>query len=167
MKEFIIPFFGLKEGKHEFKFDINHTFFEAFENSLLDDGEIEVKMHLEKLSNMLIINFEADGKTRIPCDRCGDDFDLPIQADHRLIVKFGDEAYNQTDDIIIIGHETHEIDVSQDIYEMLILSLPNKRVHPRPEDCNQQALERLNELKSNEENTNITDPRWDALKKLK
>lgn len=75
MKEFIIPFFGLKEGKHEFSFVIGQAFFEAFENSLLDDADVTVKLELEKLSTMLILNFKAKGTTRVSCDRCGDDFD--------------------------------------------------------------------------------------------
>lgn len=167
MKEFIIPFFGLKEGKHEFEFDINHAFFEAFENSLLDTGDIQVVLNLDKSNTMLQLTFEANGTTRVPCDRCGDDFDLPLHAEERIIVKFGDESFEQTDDIVIVSHDTHEIDVSQYIYEMLILSLPNKRVHPDPEDCNRDAIQRLNTFKSNEANSKTTDPRWDALNKLK
>lgn len=165
MKEFVIPFFGLKEGKHKFKFDVGRSFFEAFENSLLDDGEISVTLDLEKMSNMLILQFKAKGSTRVSCDRCGDDFDLPIKTSERLIVKFGEEDFEQTEEIIVLHRDAHEIDVSQEIYEMLVLSLPNKRVHPRKSDCNAEAIERLNSFKSNED-TNI-DPRWDALKKLK
>lgn len=165
MKEFIIPFFGLKEGKHEFNFVIGQSFFEAFENSLLDDADVTVKLKLEKLSNMLILNFKVKGTTRVSCDRCGDDFDLPIKTSERLIVKFGDEAFDQTDEIIVLQHDAHDYDVSQEIYEMLILSLPNKRVHPRKSDCNPEAIERLKSFKSNEEDN--TDPRWDALKNLK
>lgn len=166
MKEFIIPFFGLKEGKHEFKFDINHSFFEAFENSLLENGTIEVILKLEKSSTMLMLNFEANGTTSIPCDRCGDDFNLPIHASERTIVKFGDEEFEQTDEIVILHHDTHEIDVSQRIYEMLILSLPEKRVHLDIDDCNSEVLKRLYISKSKEEK-NRMDPRWDALNKLK
>lgn len=165
MKEFIIPFFGLKEGKHEFKFIIGQSFFEAFENSLLDDADVTVKLNLEKLSTMLILNFKAKGTTRVSCDRCGDDFDLPINTSHKLIVKFGEEAFEQTDDIVVLHHDAHDFDVSQEIYEMLVLSLPNKRVHARKSDCNQEAIELLKSFKSNEEEN--TDPRWDALKKLK
>ena len=170
MEEFIIPFFGLKEGTHEFNFSIDRTFFEAFENSLLDDAEIEIKLKLEKKSSMLILDFKAKGKTKVPCDRCGDDFNLTIKSKERIFVKFGDESFEQTDDIIIVGQGIHEIDISHPVYEMLALGLPNKRVHKKLVDCNQVVIERLKEFKSVEheiEEEENTDPRWDALKKLK
>jgi uncharacterized metal-binding protein YceD (DUF177 family) len=165
MKEFVIPFFGLKEGKHTYKFNIDRSFFEAFESTLLEDAAIEVILEFEKMSNMLVLSFDANGSTHIPCDRCGDFFDMPVDASERLIVKFGDEPFEQTDEIIVLEHDQHEIDVSQEIYEMLILSLPRKRVHARKKDCNQEALNRLGSNKSDKENT--IDPRWEALKKLK
>src|SRR5690554_1718771 len=169
MEEFIIPFFGLKEGNHEFKFNIDQSFFEAFESSLLEDAEIEVKLELEKRSNMLVLDFKAKGKTVVPCDRCGDDFEMPIKAKEKIFVKFGDEAFEQTDDILVLSHDSHEIDVSHHIYEMIVLSLPNKRVHDKKSDCNQEAIERLKQLRIKEEELKAknTDPRWDALKKLK
>jgi uncharacterized metal-binding protein YceD (DUF177 family) len=65
----------------------------------------------------------------------------------------------------VVTHDTHEIDVSQYIYEMLVLNLPYKRVHARMKDCNQEVLNKLREFESHEDQE--SDPRWDALKKLK
>jgi uncharacterized metal-binding protein YceD (DUF177 family) len=165
MKEFIIPFFGLKQGKHEFKFKIDQAFFEAFESTLLEKPRIDVVLDLEILSNMLIMEFKATGVTVEPCDRCGEDFDLAIEAQEKVFVKFGDETYDQTDEIIIVSHDTHEIDVSHRIYEMLVLCMPNKRVHPSIEDCNTEVTSQLENFEDDIDDT--VDPRWDALKKLK
>ena len=46
---------------------------------------------------------------------------------------------------------------------MIVLAIPNKRVHESEEDCNQDVLDELDDYESEEE----TDPRWDALKNLK
>lgn len=171
MEEFIIAFLGLKEGKHEFKYHIDQTFFKAFENSLLEDAEVDVKLTLEKTSTMLVLNLSANGKTVCPCDRCGDDFTLPFLSKDRVIVKFGDRTNNNsTDEILYLPHGSHEIDISHSIYEMIILSLPNKRVHQKIEDCNQKVIRQLAEFKALAESSKIekeADPRWDALKKLK
>lgn len=164
MKEFIIPFSGLKTGKHEFKFKIGHTFFEAFDQALLEDADLDVDLVLEKVETMLILNLQASGFLNVPCDRCGDMFKMPIECSERVIVKFGDEEFEQTDEIIVLRPEEYEIDVSQRIYEMIVLNLPNKRLHENPEDCNQEVLKKLNEINSQEEEI---DPRWEALKKLK
>lgn len=177
MEEFIIPFLGLKEGKHEFKYHIDHTFFKAFENSLLEDAEVDVKLILEKTSTMLILNLSAKGDAVFPCDRCGDDFTLPIKSKDRLIVKFGESLPEaDTDGIIFLPPGSHEIDISHPIYEMIILGLPNKRVHKKLEDCNQEVIKRLAEFKvlskkikeeEEEKKEEYIDPRWDALKKFK
>jgi len=164
MKEFVIPFSGLKKGKHAFKFKIDHAFFEAFDQALLDNADLDVDLILEKSETMLILNLNASGSSNVPCDRCGDLFKMPIECSERVIVKFGDEEFEQTDEIIVLKPEAYEIDVSQRIYEMIVLNLPNKRVHENTEDCNQEVLKKLNEINSTEEEI---DPRWEALKKLK
>ena len=87
-----------------------------------------------------------------------------------LVVKFG-EAYNDEDDeILIIPFGEHQINVAQYIYEMLVLAVPQKRVHPGVVDgtLKSEALDKLKELQPKELKENIAknDPRWDALKKL-
>ena len=74
--------------------------------------------------------------------------------------------------MVIIPHEYHEIDISQFIYELIILSVPTKKVHPKVLDgtMNSEALDKLKELEITEnkssENEDNTDPRWDKLKSL-
>jgi uncharacterized metal-binding protein YceD (DUF177 family) len=165
MKEFIIPFFGLKIGNHEFDFKIGESFFEAFESNLIENATFDVVLKLTKSANMLQLDFKAKGKIADFCDRCGDPLDVPVKTTDRLFVKFGNEAYEQTDEVLVVTNDTHEIDVSQYIYEMLVLGIPGRRVHKKTSDCNQEVLNKLKALETDEEPT--TDPRWDALKKLK
>lgn len=165
MKEFVIPFFGLKLGTHEFEFEIGKSFFEAFESNLIEDAAYQMVLVLQKNTTMLQLDFKAQGTLHDYCDRCGDPISLPVKAQDRLYVKFGDEPFEQTDEVLVVTHDTHEIDVSQYIYEMLVLNLPYKRVHARMKDCNQEVLNKLREFESHEDQE--SDPRWDALKKLK
>ena len=79
--------------------------------------------------------------------------------------------YNdENDEILIIPHGEHKINVAQYIYEMIVLAVPQKRVHPGIEDgsLSSDILKKLEELEPKEvkENKEETDPRWDALKKL-
>jgi len=41
-REFCIPFSGLKQGKHEFTYEIENTFFESFEYSEFNAATIEL-----------------------------------------------------------------------------------------------------------------------------
>ncbi len=166
MKEFVIPFLGLKTGKHTYDFEIGQSFFEAFESDSLEKPSIEVRLELEKMSNMLVLNLSAKGVSHTICDRCGGDLDMDIESHERIIVKFGDEPYGDTDGIIMLNPGAYEIDVSIPIYEMLILNLPTRHIHPRTDLCDREALKRLSDFE-NDDNEQTGDPRWDALKKLK
>jgi uncharacterized metal-binding protein YceD (DUF177 family) len=170
-KEFLIPFAGLKQGKHQFEFQINKTFFDDFEFDEFNDVNVKVNLVLEKKSTMLELSFKHKGTVNVPCDLSNENFDLPIKGKLDLIVKFG-EAYNdENDEILILPHGEYQVDVAQYIYEMIILSVPSKRVHPGMKDGTLDAgiIEKLNELAPKEEHKeeeNNTDPRWDELKKL-
>ena len=165
MKEYVIPVYGLKPGIHNYEFELNQSFFESFDSELLENPNIRVKLLLEKTSNMIILNFTAEGAGEVPCDRCGDTMELHLECTDRVIVKYGEEKPIDVDDIIVLLPNEHELDVSDRIYEMLVLNMPLKSTHETLEDCDQEALSRLSTNEGNE-NDDI-DPRWEALRKLK
>ncbi|OYQ43981.1 hypothetical protein CHU92_02760 [Flavobacterium cyanobacteriorum] len=171
-KEFLIPFAGLKQGKHQFEFQINKTFFDDFEFDEFNGVNVKVSLVLDKKSTMLELFFKHKGTVNVPCDISNEDFDLPIKGSLGLIVKFGDAFNNDNDEMLILPHGEYQVDVAQYIYEMIILSVPTKRVHPGIKDgtLDPSIMRRLNELapkeEHKEEEENNTDPRWDELKKL-
>lgn len=168
-RQFVIPFKGLKVGKHNFVFDIDDKFFDDYEQSEITQGHVHIEVDLDKRSNMLEFHFRLAGNVMVTCDRCLDEFEMPIEFDAPLYVKFGDENEEQTDEIIVLSHSEFEIDVAQYIYEFVHLSLPYKRVHPNDSKgrstCNKEMLKKLDEyiIRENEEDN---DPRWDDLKNL-
>jgi len=172
-KEFLIPFVGLKQGKHQFEFDIDKTFFDDFEFDEYNNVNVKVNLVLEKKSTMLELSFKHKGTVNVPCDLSNEDFDLPIKGKLNLIVKFGDEYNDDNDEMLVLPHGEYQVDVAQYIYEMIVLSVPTKRVHPGIKDGTLDAgiLNKLEELAPKEqqpkkEEIKGTDPRWDGLKKL-
>jgi uncharacterized metal-binding protein YceD (DUF177 family) len=172
-KEFLIPFAGLKQGKHQFEFEINKKFFDDFGFDEYNDVNIKVNLVLEKKSTMLELAFKHKGTVNVPCDVSNEDFDLAVKGKLALLVKFGDEYNDDNDEILILPHGEHQVDVSQYIYEMIVLSVPTKRVHPGIKDGSVavEILDKLNELtpkekQKEEDKKEDTDPRWDELKKL-
>ncbi|BDB54081.1 DNA-binding protein [Flavobacterium ammoniigenes] len=172
-KEYLIPFVGLKLGKHHFEYQIDNTFFDLFEYDEFQNSDIKVSVVLEKKSNMLEISFKQEGKVNVPCDVTGEDFDLPIKSKMKLIVRFGEEFNNDNEELLILPFGEFEVDIAQYIYEMIVLSVPLRRVHPGVKDgtLKSEALKKLNELAvketkiENKKEENI-DPRWDKLKQL-
>ena len=178
--EFLIPFIGLKLGKHQFEYQISKAFFEHFEFDEFESANIKVNIVLEKKNTMLELNFKHSGTINVPCDLTSEDFDLPIKGNLKLVVRFGETFNNENEDLLILPIGEHQIDVAQYIYEMVVLSIPLKKIHPGVKDgtLETKALSKLNELSINEKQNqdNVeehleikeenTDPRWDKLKKL-
>jgi uncharacterized metal-binding protein YceD (DUF177 family) len=167
--EYLIPFIGLKLGKHQFEFQIDKKFFDEFQYDEFESCNIKVNVVLEKKTTMLEINFKHSGTVNLPCDLTGENFDLPIKGKLNLVVQFGDSYNNDNEELLVLPHGEHQVDISQYIYEMIALSIPVKRIHPGVKDgtIKNESLEQLNatskEISSKE---NEIDPRWDKLKKL-
>lgn len=169
-QEFLIPFVGLKLGKHQFEYQIDNAFFENFEYDEFDAANVTVNVVLEKKSTMLEIGFKHKGTVTVPCDLTNELFDLPVKGKFHLVVQFGEEFNDENEELLILPHGEFQVDLSQYIYEMIALSVPQKRIHPGVKDgtLNSQALEKLKELevKDVKEVEEETDPRWDKLKQL-
>ena len=170
LKEFFIPFSGLKVGKHEFVYKIDNSFFESFEYQEFNGAELLVTAILDKMSTMMELGVKAKGTVNVDCDLTGEPFDQPIGSELHLVIKFGEEYNDEDDEILIVPHGEHQFNMAQYIFEMLVLAVPQKRVHPGVEDGTLQSeiLDKLEELqpKENTKSLEETDPRWDDLKKL-
>jgi len=170
-KEFNIPFTGLKQGKHEFKYIVENKFFEAFGYNEFNDAKVSLDVILHKMSTMMELDMQAKGYVNVACDTTAEPYDQEISATLELVVKFGEEYNDENDEILIIPHNHHELNISQFVYEMLVLAVPQKRVHPGVLDGTLQsdALQKLEELSPKEarDDKQDSDPRWDELKKLR
>lgn len=162
----IIPFISLKEGVHDFEFHINETFFKKFEYSIIQAADLKINLVFEKKKTMFNLNFKTKGKIFTDCDRCGDPLTIKVKGNDDLIVKFGEDHYNETDEIKIIAENEYELDLTDIIYEYANLLLPSKKTHKKKSECNSDVMEQLEKLNTRQETESI-DPRWDALSKLK
>lgn len=172
MKEFIIQFIGLKLGKHHFEYKIEQPFFDFFEYKEFNNVNVDINLELEKKSTLLELRFKALGFVNINCDVTNEPYEQTIENEFDLVVKFGDEYNDEYEDILIVPHGTYEISIQQYIYELIVLAVPIKRIHPGIEDGTLQSdiLEKLEELSpklnENKDKEEDIDPRWNTLKKL-
>ena len=171
LKDYIIPFVGLKLGKHQFEYEIDNEFFEHFEYDEFNSANVKVDLTLEKKTTMLELTFKASGTVNVYCDLTNEPYDQPIRSELLLVVKFGDSYNDDNEDLLILPHGEYEVDVAQYIYELIVLAVPSKRIHPGVEDGSLQSdvLDKLEELSPKEkeikEEEDI-DPRWNKLKNL-
>ena len=164
--EFLIPVSGLALGVHSFKFDIKDDFFADLDYSEVKQAAVTVDLEVLREELMMTLNFHVEGKVLVPCDRCADEFFIPIQSDEVFYIKFGAEEVEESDDVAVVPAEEHAYDVRSLIYEYIILSIPIHRVHPEGE-CNPRVMALLSHDEEPSDEEIMTDPRWAALKDIK
>jgi uncharacterized metal-binding protein YceD (DUF177 family) len=172
LKEFTIPFIGLKIGTHHYDYKIEKSFFDYFEYEDFNGAQVNVDVSLLKNTTLLELNFKISGTVNINCDITNEPFNQNIENEFDLVVNFGEEYNDENIDILILPHGAYEINIQQYIYELIVLAVPIKRIHPGVEDgtLSSDILEKLKELSpklddEQKEDKDI-DPRWNTLKKL-
>jgi len=172
LKTYTIPFVGLKVGEHHFDYEIKQAFFEHFEYDDFNDSNIVVDVILNKKTTLLELNFKISGTVNVNCDLTNEPYNQAIENEFDLVVNFGEEYNDENIDILIIPHGEYEINIAQYIYELIVLAVPNKRIHPGVKDgtLDSEILKKLEELSpktaEDKENMEEIDPRWNTLKKL-
>lgn len=168
---FSLPIQGLGDGIHEYRFEIDASFFSHFENSPVAKGDIEVFLTLDKRPSMMVLDFDFSGTIRTECDRCLAEIDLPVDGTPQLVVKFSEEEEPEDAEVIFIHPEAESLQVARFIYEFVVLSIPIIRVYDceldEPRVCNLDMLSMLEKAEEPEPDPENENPVWDALKKFK
>jgi len=170
LRTYAIPFTGLKLGKHQFEFEITDSFFAEFDYSLVKKANLLCVVELEKQETLLILNFHITGQLNLNCDKCLAPYPQPLDIREQQVAKFSDEPIDEDEEIIALGKSDHEINVAGLIYEYINVAVPFITVCSSEGNtpyCDKEMLDSLNKLTVNNEQDEKTDPRWDALKKIK
>ncbi|MEE9373513.1 MAG: DUF177 domain-containing protein [Saprospiraceae bacterium] len=171
--EFLIPFEGLENGEHNYRFQVSTDFFENFENSRIQSGNYEVHLKFDKTDQMMILDFSFEGYYHSSCDRCLTMINIPTSGTEQVIVKLlSTTSENENEAVVVIEDDAHQIDVAPFISDMINLNLPlvNER------DCDAENYKFcdhtvLDEIGGDRNDTSKSDDNisesWDVLKKLK
>ena len=176
---------NLSPGVHEYEYFLENKFFVDIDGDEVQKGKVKVNLTVKRSSMMFEMNFQIEGVVMVPCDRCLDDMELPVSTQNKLVVKFGKEYAEESEEIVIIPEEEGEINLAWFIYEFIALAIPMKHIHA-PGKCNKTMSSKLkkhtarradDEDEFDEEAADDivvdddaadmpSDPRWDALKGL-
>lgn len=150
---FTIPLAGLPFGHTDYQYVINDSFFEDRDYSEVKKGVVNLHLGVEKMETMFVLTLNFEGKVVLQCDRCGDDYEQGIKDSAEIYLKYGAEKGDDEEDVIIITKNDNEFDLSDLIYEYIILSLPIHRTHDDESLCNQEVLARLHNFSQSEAET--------------
>ena len=157
-------------GTHTFEYRLGKEFFAEMESSDILDADLDVALTVVHKSDVYDMTFDITGDITLECDRCLDEMQQPIDVEYHIVVKYGEEYCDDSDEVIEIPENENYFDVAPLIYDTVSLEIPIMHVHPEGE-CNQEMNAMLNQLEvgtGNEEESDVQeiDPRWAKLKEL-
>lgn len=141
-KTYSIAYKGLKTGPHDYDFKVGRELFETFPATEIKGGDCDAHVHLERGETELALDIRITGSLVVACDRCLDDCRVPIDYRGRLLVRFSDQMREYDGEVMWLSPVESEVDLTQYLYESVVLALPYQRVHPEGE-CNPAMLERF------------------------
>lgn len=176
---------GMRTDTCKYEFVLDNLFFANIDGPEVQKGKVNVVLLVKRTSRAFELNFQTEGVVWVPCDRCLEDMEQPVDSTDKLLVKFGREYAEEGDNLIVIPEEEGEINVAWFMYEFVALAIPMKHVHA-PGKCNKTMTSKLSKhlrttpddeseeafipeeetnLMNDEEESQI-DPRWEELKKI-
>lgn len=174
LREYTIKIANLEEKVYTHSFKADNSFFKAFEQDLIEKGDFETNLSIEKTGSMLRLKFKIVGSVGLTCDRSLEEFDEYFDLDEQLIIKFGDHYEELSDEIILLPKDQAEFNIAQHLYDYIALTIPIKKLHPRFRDDEDQdeteghvvysTADKEDETDSSADE--LFDPRWEALRKL-
>ena len=172
-REFEIAWQGLKPGVHTYEYELNDKFFEGREGERdFKDLDVQVTLKFDKKTSFFMCHFDIDGSVTVACDRCGEDFKMRLWDEFELIIKLtGTEDAEEIDedaDVVFVSRSETVLNISNWLYEFVMLSIPLQRVHPDKENgepgCDPEVLKMLDELSDPGE---VKNSIWKGLEALK
>lgn len=133
---------GLKSGRYDFGFTVDGELFRAYDSPDIVDGACDVAVRMERGDATLSLDVSVTGHVVVPCDRCLENCSVPVDFEGRLLVRISDEQGEYDGETMWISPADEAVDLSQYIYESIVLSLPYQRVHPDGE-CDPEMMKRF------------------------
>jgi uncharacterized metal-binding protein YceD (DUF177 family) len=169
-----IAFVGLQPGLHHFEYQIDDRFFLDYQEQDFKNCHANIKLSLEKNTSFMMLNFEIGGSVSTICDRCGNELNLKLWDDFKLIVKLEEDPDKMNEeeedpDVFYLARTESMLDIKDWIYEFVNLSIPMQKVCADDASgnstCNQEVIARLKD--SNRSETDAKKSIWKDLDQFK
>lgn len=118
---------------------------------------------------MIKADLYLKGDVELICDRSLESFRFPIELTEVHYFKFGEEEEELSDELEVISKERISIDFDQLTYDLIALSLPSKKLHPRYQEDDEDEIEGRLIFSTHivdEKESVEPDPRWTKLKEI-
>jgi uncharacterized metal-binding protein YceD (DUF177 family) len=123
----------------------------------------------------MLLKFDVGGQADVNCDRCGNPLTIDLWDEFHMVIKQVDnpELMNEQEedaDIFYISRTESHLEVSDWIYEFVMLSVPMQKSCGEDEKgrslCNQDVLNMLQKMKDASSESNASNI-WKGLDRFK
>ena len=141
-ERYSIGYKSLSNSVFDYDFVVDNDLFAAYESREVLGGKCDVKVVLKKTDSQLDVDVAIEGSVVCECDRCLEPCDVDIDYEGHLIVRLSTEQGEYDGEVMWLNPAEENLDLTQYIYESIILSLPYQRVHTEGE-CNPDMMARF------------------------
>ena len=141
-ERYSIGYKSLSNSTFDYDFVVDDALFAAYESREVLGGNCDVKVVLAKTDSQLDVDVTIEGSVVCECDRCLEPCDIDIDYEGHLIVRLSTEEGEYDGEVMWLNPAEENLDLTQYIYESIILSLPYQRVHTEGE-CNPDMMARF------------------------
>lgn len=130
-RDFEIPLEHLPQGEQEFAYDLDDEFFAGHEQSLVRGGQFAVTVTIERVRSQFNVRVAGNGSARVECDRCLNEFSLPLRIDEELVLKYaaGSVETRPSEDVLYVPFGAESFNVAKPIVDAVGLALPMAVTH--------------------------------------
>jgi uncharacterized metal-binding protein YceD (DUF177 family) len=160
---------GMRANSAVYEFLLDNLFFTHIDSPEIQKGKVKVTVTVKKNPVAFELNFQTKGIVWVPCDRCLDEMEQEVESSNdKLVVKFGHEYAEESDNLIIIPEKEGNINIAWFIYEFIVLAIPMKHVH-LPGKCNKtitgklQKHLRVNDSEQDNKEVGLSDETGDII----
>ncbi|MEJ2616908.1 MAG: DUF177 domain-containing protein [Ignavibacteriaceae bacterium] len=156
---------NLRDGEYVYQFNEPVEEIEL-ENPFYNNFTAAVK--LSKVNNQLVLDAELSAHANFECDRCAVRFDMPVNANYRMVYLFSNNSEEPDSlNITYLPMDSDKIFLDKDFRDYLMLAIPMKKLCK--EDCKGLCYKCGKDLNEGDCDCqkNQIDARWLPLNELK
>ncbi len=159
-------------------YNLDKSFLQSLEQEILKEGSFTVDVSLIKsTSNSLSAHLFIKGEIELLCDRSLKLFFYPISISEVILLKLADRFEEISESEYLIPESSATFVFDRIIFDLVALAIPLKKIHPDykisedDDESNDDIM--IYSTRDNattepvDEDIQVLDPRWEALKKLK
>lgn len=133
-------------------------------------SDIEVSVQLNRQGERVFVSFDVAATGTFECDRTLEEYDERLESSYALTFAppsriTADEEDEET--VKPLPPEGAEIDISKEVRDTLLLSVPVRTIAPEARDAEIQTEFGASESEEEDTDDEPVDPRWQRLKELR